>query len=401
MLPSEMLESAIFNTLKEEPFLGSTLQCLSIRFSTQVPTAGVLFNKNSKKFMLLLNVDFMANLTSGERVAVMVHEMYHLLHRHIARFVGYPDHKRANIAMDMAINQLIKNLPKDGIFVENFRTKDKKPFPKRSTAEHYYDLLGDAEYDKNNTKEGKEEGKDGTKKPDWSEIPTEGHAEHNWGEGTEEDRMQALKDLMQRALEKTKENGYSISQATREMLSEIDAKASALDYKAMLNKAIRKSLPSLDRKATWKRPNKRYGYIAPGSKISDHCKINFYIDTSGSISITEANEALRTVDKFLKHGAPKCKLNMFHTELYYTKEYKLNAEVKKEDFEIGGTDLQPVITDICKTNPDLAIIITDGYYGEVMQKKLNTKVLFLISEGGTTDHPLKGLGETFKMKRGM
>ncbi|MCJ7641832.1 MAG: hypothetical protein MUO29_08070 [Desulfobacterales bacterium] len=58
---------------------------------------------------------------------------------------------------------------------------------------------------------------------------------------------------------------------------------------------------------------------------------------------------------------------------------------------------------IADTRPDLAIILTDGYYSDVdVEKWLPNGVkfpqcLFIISRGGTKDHPLTRLGKTIKI----
>ena len=53
------------------------------------------------------------------------------------------------------------------------------------------------------------------------------------------------------------------------------------------------------------------------------------------------------------------------------------------------------IKNIAKHRPDLSIFLTDGYYGDVDEKKFIgangqfPNVVFIISKGGTTDHPFK------------
>jgi predicted metal-dependent peptidase len=126
-----------------------------------------------------------------------------------------------------------------------------------------------------------------------------------------------------------------------------------------------------------------------------------YIDTSGSISYRELNEFLDIVDGFLKQGTKTCTLNLWHTDLYYSKKYKLKNRLKQADLESGGTDPDPVLDKIAKDRPELAIILTDGYYsgyrGSV--KKLNgIDIIWIISEGGSMDHSNKDIGKTIPMK---
>jgi predicted metal-dependent peptidase len=167
--------------------------------------------------------------------------------------------------------------------------------------------------------------------------------------------------------------------------------------------AMKRHAAGHDRKKTWTRKSKRFGNKAPGTKVGDLPKLHNYIDTSGSISIEEANEFLEVVDQFLRVGARKCKLGFFHTALYKDEDYKLGSRIKREDIQSGGTDLTPVMQNILKTKADLSIVITDGCYGDVPVESWMRpgekwpQTLFIISKGGTEDHPLKRLGETVKI----
>ena len=58
---------------------------------------------------------------------------------------------------------------------------------------------------------------------------------------------------------------------------------------------------------------------------------------------------------------------------------------------------------IARTRPDLAIIFTDGYFGDVDVERLlpsNVKFpqcLFIISRDGSETHPMQRLGVTIKI----
>ena len=167
--------------------------------------------------------------------------------------------------------------------------------------------------------------------------------------------------------------------------------------------AMKKHAAGHDRKHTWTRKSKRFGFKAPGTKVGELPKLFNFLDTSGSISIEEANEFLEIVDQFLRVGARKCQLGMFHTNLYYNEPYKLGHRMKREDFQNGGTELKEVMEEILRKKPDLSIVLTDGCYGDVPVEtwmkpgEQFPQVLWIISKGGTVDHPLKRFGETIKI----
>lgn len=97
-----------------------------------------IFLKFNPRYLLLHSI--------AEMEAILIHEVYHLINDHIRRFKEYKDQSEqnfdyANIAMDFAINQFIKGLPKgviDNEFMEWFmgeKVNLNQPF------EYYYDLM--------------------------------------------------------------------------------------------------------------------------------------------------------------------------------------------------------------------------------------------------------------------
>jgi predicted metal-dependent peptidase len=88
-------------------------------------------------------------------------------------------------------------------------------------------------------------------------------------------------------------------------------------------------------------------------------------------------------------------LNLWHTSNYYREEYKRGARLKRDQIQSGGTCLEDSFRVIAKNRPDLSIILTDGHYGDIDEKKLIgvngqfPNVVFIISKDGTTNHPFK------------
>jgi predicted metal-dependent peptidase len=225
-----------------------------------------------------------------------------------------------------------------------------------------------------------------------------------WDASAEEkDMLDATEDLVKRAMVKARLSYDDLPASVRELLEEIKTRRAELNYKALIMQALKKHASGHNRKSTWTRKSKRFGNKAPGTKVGDLPKLHNYIDTSGSISIEEANEFLDIVDNFLKVGARKCRLNMFHTSNYYSEEYKLGHRIERKDIQNGGTDLTESMRDIWKRKPDLAVFCTDGCYGDVNVEEWMRpgeqfpQVVFIISKGGTEDHPLKRLGQTIKI----
>jgi predicted metal-dependent peptidase len=225
---------------------------------------------------------------------------------------------------------------------------------------------GDGQGDGQGGGSGKGKGKPGGKGYGKGPGMTETIDEHIWdGSAEEKDMLDATEELVKRAMIKERMDYDNLPGAFKEFLQDINVRRAELDYRSLINQAIKRHASGHTRKSTWTRVSRRFGTKAPGTKTGDLPKLQFYIDTSGSISIEEANEFLDICDNFLKAGSRKCRLNLFHTENYYSEEYRLGQRLKREDIQSGGTDLTKTLKDIHQRKGDLSIIIADGCYGDV------------------------------------
>lgn len=432
---SQCLSTVIYECCtKTHQFMGAVLQSLTINYSHQLPTAGILFNTDAKHWEMLINPYFFCRkLNAEQRKAVLLHELSHILHKHPLRvpFLKIAMRKRVlmNIAADMAINQFIKNIPDGcpqctpydpdhpvecpnemcpgrGIFLRDFydiddKTKARIPWKANQTMEHYYEKLLTRFEDPDEDKDGEGNAGGGAATGDLPQTIDE----HLWDNGAveEKDMLDATEELAKRAMVKARLDYDSLPGSVRELLEDIKSRRAELNYKQLIMSAMKRHASGHDRDFTWTRPSKRYGNKARGTKVGQLPKLHNFIDTSGSISIEEANGFLDVVDQFLRVGSRKCDLGFFHTELYKDDKYKMGTKVAREDIQSGGTDLTPVMKRILDQKPDLSVILTDGCYGDVRCEEWMKpgekfpQVLFVISKDGTTQHPLARFGETVKI----
>ncbi len=403
----KMISNATYHLTEQEKFYGSLLQELTLWYHEGVPTAGISYNVKKSQYEIYVNPYFFDSCTPPERVGVFQHEILHFTNKHLFRFpflkdkTSEEDRRLYNIAGDMAINQFIKHLPKGVVDVADWKMDDGSAFPKFKTMEQYHELIKEEKKKQDEKNEDKKKGKGNGSKGNVPEklAGYEPFDTHEWDDLDEETKKKMLdeaKKLIKRTMDKTSTSYTKIPDGIKDLLEEIDKLSSGLNYKTILRNVIKKTVSCVDRESTWKKPNRRYGVVSPGTKVGNLPMCSFYLDTSGSISIVELNLFLNIMSGFLKVGARQCQLGLWHTALYYKKKYKLNGQLDRSEVESGGTDVGPALEDIKKTNPNLAIILTDGCYS-AHEIKIAGEVIWIISEGGQYDHPMKHLGKTIKL----
>lgn len=377
------VQSAIYYLTVTSPFYGSMLQCLTINYSSQVPTAAICWNPKTEQYNILLNAEFFCGFELDQRIAILHHEILHFTNKHLFRMPWIEatpeERKMFNIAGDMAINQYIKHLPPGCVNVVDWKDDKGQPFPVYRSMEEYFELI------KNNPTGTKEQ------MDKYKEFDV-----HDWEKLTEEEKAKMLdeaKKLVKRTMEKSVYAGSDMPDSIKDLLEELDVLTAQLDYKNILKRVIKKTVSAVDRDSTWNRPNKRYGAFSPGTRVANLPSLNMYIDTSGSISVTEMNQFLDIMHNFLKAGSRKCNLGLWHTDLYYKKPYKLGSKLDPDAVQSGGTDIDDAIIDMNKTRPNLTIILTDGYINDSDQIPKG-EIIFIISKGGNANHSLKKYGKT-------
>lgn len=385
------LQSALYFFVKSNPFNGNLIQEMRFRFSRQVPLAAIGYDRKHNTFNVYLNPERFCGHTPTERVAILCHEIMHFTNQHLFRtnFEAIPEKDRVlwNIAGDLAINQFIEGLPKDTgiVYPEMFKDNSGQPFPKFKTMEEYQRLL---EETKNN-----EHNKELLSK-------YEPFDSHDWEQLTAEEKERMLREagaMVRRTIVKTSYDFSNLPGNIQDFIQYIENSISKIDYKGVLRKVIKRTLAVSDREPSRYRPNKRYGVYAPGTTVGRVPNLDVFLDCSGSISHTEMSAFMEVLSGFLKVGAKKCMLGLWHTELFYYKKFKQNESLKEDDMQSGGTDPSCVLAQIKKSKPNLAIILTDGHYDRgTINLPGSQEVLWVISEDGNVDHPYKNLGTTIK-----
>lgn len=351
-------------------FVHTILGMMTKSPSYSIPTMGVRVTDQGK-FELSYNPEFTASLEDAELTYVFYHEVMHLaLHhctsRRLVELKNSPMLYLANIAYDLAVNELIPienencRPPRDeqgnllGQFVSEY--KKKKEFAdieERQTAEWYFDYL--------KSKMSENKSNDSNSFDDHSE----------WKEcEIADERVRAkIKEIEQNDL------WGSMSQTERELI--LAAQIKKINWRNKIrtffgNLAWRYKAP------TRKRPNRRFGYIFPGTRKLFVDRWLIAADTSGSVDNELLAEWLGVVNQL----AEELPIDFMQFDCDKTEDpWSYDRRFLKLEFKgRGGTNFQPVIDIVNKKRYKAVMILTDGEAPAPSKPKI-AKVLWVLPSG--------------------
>ena len=377
--PSEVLSRAIIQLIFKEPFYGHVMQALPRSFSTAIPTAAVGMNNGLVE--MLFNPDFFIHeLNTSERVAVLKHEILHIVFRHLYRNRKYEKIKLIyNIAADLVVNQYIGNwqLPDNAIKINSF---PELKLEENQTIEYYIEKLLTIENEKLILI-----------------IPRDYFDSHSIWDEMSNDTSDSSKDIAAYKLDRIIIDSYDkatnskdhgdIPLEIKQAIFKIQASyKSNINWKKSLKIFAQNSMKS-SVFLTHKRISKRFN-TRPGVKIKRSENLLIAIDTSGSISQKEIDVFFREINLIYKTGAEidivECDAKI-HNFYKYKGVYPVNVTGR------GGTDFDPVFEFINngKLNYDGCIYLTDGYASEP-KIKCSIKLLWVVTSSINTSHLIHG-----------
>lgn len=367
----------------------------------EIPTAGVTVQNG--RMLLYWNEKFFKKLNNEEQVAVLEHEMMHLINDHITRRVDR-DHQLFNIAADLAINQFIKNIPtrcllddckvkdctKHGCVTLDKFPKEYKLMPNR-TAEEYYDILY-----KNSPKMQITQNADGSyhvKIKDGNgkvqgEFDTSNSGNHEKWE--ESDSPEIVKEIVRQSVKQAKEQSEKarghLPGHLDEMIKDL-LKPAIIPWQHILRQFVAMSIKS-GHKASWKRPNRRYGEQQKGKLPARMVAITVYIDTSGSISEEDFNDFIAEMKSIQQ--CYKSNITVLEGDTEVTKQYTLTpySAVDTNFSGRGGTSFRPAFEYIKdkQIKTDVLVFFTD-LYGDFPSTPPNYPVLFVSTSDSSVKAP--------------
>jgi predicted metal-dependent peptidase len=403
----QAMERAIYQLLtRVGPFYACTITAMQAKYSTDVDTLGVRFTKEEKVLELIVNPEFFLGLTEPERVGVLLHEALHVINLHLLQRVSdFPDHRNGNIAQDIAINQPIAAqnasicaLPKGGLMPKEFG------FAANKSADHYYGELtkeqeqpqqqegGDGQGNDQQQDQQQQDGgqqqqkqKKGNNKAQQaaSKVNSDGTSldSHDWdcdGKPTQE-KVEALKNTLERAKERAEKCGVAgkLPAELQEALDTLE-RMKVRQWHKELQRFVAKNTDGCDRVRTWSRRNKRYGLMEAGSKSGENRKLIIGVDTSGSMSQADLEQALAECKSMLRSSV-EAEVWFFDTQV--NKKYKLKKGGSYDVGGRGGTDFNDFLKQAQRKQPDGLIIFTDGEDGHTVQEPTKVPLLMVLTAG--------------------
>lgn len=419
----EELSRAIIELMLDEPFHAHFLGQLSRIITDEVSTAAVGIRNG--QICLFINAQFFLNSleTKEERVAILKHEVLHLVFYHLYRFVGEKSSHNQyinNLAADLVVNQYVEPwpLPDGAILLSTFPQLE---LELEETLEYYYDKLIEAKntcdstiaeltkqtenFEKLSGLESEGENKDKNKiekeLKDWQQtrdILNENGGDHIWTDDHSKwsddplDQISRgeLDNLVIKAKERMRPKDWTGAPGwLQDRLKEIEARRKPkIDWRRTLRifatNACRTKL-----KGTMKRFSKRYGAPNPGIRIKRFQKIVAIVDTSGSMVSHDVVSALfAEIHGIWKTGA---QIHVVECDSTVHRSYDYKGITPEFVEGGGGNDCDPAFEYLWEYRKkgliDGCLFLTDGWFDKPTVKP-PCKLLWILTPGGSSSEYL-------------
>lgn len=343
---------------------------------------------------IVYNPDYVNSLSDEEKVGLLIHNILHIIYKHITRYKVSYDKSMFDIAADIIVNQQVeqggvKYIPKDSAKISDFPHFNLK---KGETLDYYYKTLYTelTKLPKPDESDG-QGGNDGsTGQGDSNEDKSDNKGDDDNNNGNNQSNLNSSQQRLKDLYNQENLNDWVKEEGTDEAMLEFNIDNRILGsyeslvrtrgtipgfFTDMVNLIIKARTPVIDWKkqlkmflsssnvtkikTTVKKVSKRFG-TTPGIKIQRKTKIMVAVDTSGSVSIEDFEEFFSELKNI--HKANKDIL-IVECDAAVGNVYNYNGKTPTKLSGRGGTSFQPVVDYINggKYRPDCLIYFTDGY----------------------------------------
>lgn len=324
--------------LEQTVFFSTLCTSLEVVITDEVPTAGTDGRK------LYINKAFFFGLTEAERVFLLAHETLHVAYLHCLRGVG-KDQEIFNDACDYVINAELKqrkfSFIEEGLYDPQYAGM--------SAEEVYEKLIQNPNY------------KPQCAMPDLLSPNGKPNSPVLTEEQAKAIEQEVMAKVTQAAMmaEMSKQSGSipSYIKRTLEELSKpkVNWKAVLARFFSDMNKA----------NYSWSKPNRKYlPMYLPKLHSTNLGRVDFAIDTSGSITADQFNQFVSEVHGVLKMLNPsEIGVYQFDHALQGSNIVRNVRDIIKLPFKGGGgTSPQCAIEEFIKNKAQALIVLTDGYF---------------------------------------
>lgn len=382
------IEEATVALIREKPVFGFILTRMRrVMAPHNCPTMGVRPTVD-RYVQLVWNPFFVEKLTDDQLIAVLEHEVMHILNEHPLRRGGR-EPRRWNIACDMAINQYIEGLPDDCIVLLEGLEAERE-------AEYYY------KQDSVDQLTQKIEGEGG--------LAQGGRGSHDGWDSMDGDiaAQEKVRQLVKGAVEDAKRQGRGTMPGwMEEMIERIIAPP--IKWNILLRGGISQEVTAQP-EDTFRRPHRRRMYesggrlhdIYPGFKRKPQSELTCAIDTSASMGKEELGEVINELNYLSRAGYHPIELIHCDTQITAIEKYTGKNEIVCHGR--GGTHFLPVLEYLRDEKPvkegfkPTLIYFTDGYgenpADEGFSKRFN--VIWVITRQGSAENVAQ-FGTVIKM----
>lgn len=374
----DAISSTAFRLLLKEPFYAHVLAGLPREASDRVETAAVGWD--GKQVRLIVNPEFFDTLRNdGEQVAVLKHEVLHVVFRHLFRHIDR-DPKIENIAADLVVNQLIAPWPLPATAVTLNSFPDLQLAPDRSL-DYYYDLLAGLRGATAGAKRQRSS-QGGAARPHTAAsaplstaalerlLAAGGRGDHSLWTAEESPAATAaryaVEESVLRARDRVGEVGWdTLPAAVHEAIAAIVAnRHPQVDWR----RTVRLFATTTGRtriRHTMRKTSKRFG-TRPGIKVKRSSRLVVAIDTSGSIDDELLASFFIEIHGLWRNGPS---ITIVECDAAIQSVYPYRGTPPQAVKGRGGTAFDPVFTWMRDQRPfDGCIYLTDGVAGDPVVK---------------------------------
>lgn len=354
--------------LINHPFFASLVMSSPWIETRDIPTAAT----DSKNFYY--NPDFMDSLSLEENMGVQAHEAMHDALMHIIR-MGGRDQRIWNMACDYTINKIVLDcglkLP-EGCLID-------AELGKNSADINYDILMKKSQENKKRGKQGQQgnQGNPGQPNPSSGNQPQDSQGQNGGGDGLKEDVLG--RDMKEPAnsgdpaeqIKREQEVRQRVAQAANiaRMAGKMPGSLARfidqiLNPQVAWQEVLREYMTRFTKNdESWAKRNRRFADIYLPTRYSEQMgEVIIIPDTSGSMGKEEMNFAGSEIMGIVDECKPeRVRVMWSDTEVANEQVFEHGDDLVFEPKGGGGTDMRVPLAKAVEYEPEVVILITDGY----------------------------------------